>query len=80
MQSYQSISTQANGEPFSDLKGHWAKESVMRLIDLKIVNGFHDGTYRPNEDVTRVQFIKMLVQAKGYPLVIRIDHPSPNSK
>lgn len=49
----------------SDLKNHWAQTEVLRLVSLGIVEGFEDGTYRPEGIVTRAQFAKLLVEAVG---------------
>lgn len=42
---------------------HWAYEAVKTLGNAGVINGFEDGTFRPEEAVTREQFIKMLVGA-----------------
>lgn len=38
---------------------------ITQLGDLNIVGGFPDGTYRPDSNVTRQQFAKIIVLAKG---------------
>lgn len=49
---------------FSDVtKSHWAYQSVIALNELGVVAGFPDGSFLPDENVTREQFIKMLVEA-----------------
>ena len=49
---------------FSDLQSvPWAKESIEALAAKGIVNGPGDGTFRPNNKVTRAEFIKMLMTA-----------------
>ncbi len=49
---------------FADVTtSHWAYQSVVALSELGVVAGFEDGTFRPDENVTREQFIKMLVEA-----------------
>lgn len=53
---------------FRDVRLHWAKGAVEELAQLNIISGFPDGTFRPNESVTREQFVKMLVEAKGLKL------------
>lgn len=51
-------------EEFTDLSGYeWAKDSIKTLSDKAIVNGYGDGRFGPADDVTREQFIKMLVIA-----------------
>ena len=56
--------------PFSDLdEGNWADDPVQYLEDQGIIGGYADGTFRPNENVTRAQFAKMLVGAMGWEIV-----------
>ncbi len=48
---------------FSDLHvTHWAYESVTALAQLGIING-DDGKFKPDDNVTREEFVKMLVVA-----------------
>ena len=55
--------------PFSDLgPDSWADDPVQYLVDAGVVAGYDDGTFRPNANVTRAQFAKMLVGALGWPL------------
>lgn len=56
--------------PFSDLEeGNWADDPVQYLVEEGVITGYADGTFRPNENVTRAQFAKMLVGALGWELV-----------
>lgn len=48
---------------FADTIGHWAQEPIERLAKDGIVSGFGDGTFRPDEPVTREQFVKMVAAA-----------------
>ena len=43
---------------------HWAAGAIKTAFDLKIINGFDDGTFKPGEPVTYDQAIKMTVCAK----------------
>lgn len=51
---------------FSDLSDHWAKCYIKTAYDMKIVDGFDDGTFKPNDKVTYEQVLKMMVCAIGY--------------
>ncbi|MEI7024262.1 S-layer homology domain-containing protein [Paenibacillus sp. y28] len=46
---------------FSDIEGHWAQAPINKLVEKGILDGFPDGTFRPNDPVTADQFIKMLL-------------------
>ena len=49
---------------FSDISSdYWASEFIQELADRGVISGFPDGTFRPNEPVTRAQFAAMVRQA-----------------
>ena len=51
-------------ETLTDINdSHWAYAAVKTLSNAGVINGFEDGTFRPEDKVTREQFIKMLVGA-----------------
>lgn len=46
---------------FSDIpSGHWASEYINDLSQSGVINGYEDGTFRPDGDVTRAEFAKLL--------------------
>ncbi|MBC7341125.1 MAG: S-layer homology domain-containing protein [Clostridia bacterium] len=51
----------AAGMFFSDIAGSWARPYIEDLKQFDAISGFADGTFRPNDNVTRAQFAKMLV-------------------
>lgn len=52
---------------FKDVKGNdWYAEAVGKLSVMDIVNGLGNGSFNPQGEVTRAQFVKMLVQAMEY--------------
>ena len=56
------ISCMSSVSAFSDTEGHWAKDVIKEMADKGIIHGFEDGTFRPNDNVTREQFAKLLVE------------------
>ena len=57
-------------EVFSDVSpDHWAYESILMLHQIGVINGFADGSFHPDEAVTREQFVKMLAQSLSLPKV-----------
>ncbi|MDC0831961.1 S-layer homology domain-containing protein, partial [Geitlerinema sp. CS-897] len=48
---------------FSDIENHWAKEFVVGLSGKGIINGFPDGTFRPDTKMTRAQYAAVLATA-----------------
>ncbi len=56
---------------FSDVQGHWAQSYITALAKRGVISGFPDGTYRPNDPVTRAQFAAIVNKAFA-PKPIRI--------
>jgi hypothetical protein len=50
---------------FADAVNHWAREYIASAASMGYITGFPDGTVRPNDPVTRAQFVKMVVTAFG---------------
>lgn len=44
----------------SDIKGHWAENSIRHFIDNGFVNGYADGTFKPDDNITRAEFVKLI--------------------
>ncbi|NIK68708.1 Ig-like domain-containing protein [Paenibacillus sp. BK720] len=55
------------GAEFSDKEGipGWAAQAIDRAKQFGIVNGYADGSFRPNEQVTRAELVTMLAKAAG---------------
>ena len=53
---------QANKQPITDLEGHPASREIAEAVGLGIVNGYPDGTFRPDASVTRAEFAAMLMR------------------
>jgi hypothetical protein len=53
---------------FKDIAGHWAESSIERAVEIGFVNGYTDGTFRPNALVTRAEFAAMLARALSMPI------------
>src|SRR5690606_41315200 len=47
----------------SDIGASWAREHIETLAALGVVQGYPDGTFRPDQPVTRAEFAKMAAAA-----------------
>lgn len=54
---------QATGVPFTDLQGCWATEEIAQAYANGWVNGYPDGTFRPQENITRAAAITIINRA-----------------
>jgi hypothetical protein len=47
----------------SDISGHWAEADIKLAVSEGIVAGYPGGTFKPNQSVTRAEFVVMLAKA-----------------
>lgn len=53
-------------DAFSDVNNnHWAYAYIENLNETGIISGYPDGTFKPENTVTREEFVKMIVSAAG---------------
>ena len=51
-------------QPFHDIDSvSWAKEAILKLFEKGIISGRENGEYAPSDNVTREEFVKILVLA-----------------
>ncbi len=53
---------------FTDVAGHWAEPYIYAVEPLGVISGFPDGSYKPEQTLTRIQFIKMVVASLKQPV------------
>lgn len=44
-------------------QSHWAYKYITTLTTNKVINGYEDGTFRPDGTITNAEFIKLVVMA-----------------
>lgn len=45
---------------FPDIEDHWAKEYIQQLSNLNYLNGYPDGTFKPDRAMSKAEFITVL--------------------
>lgn len=61
---------------FSDVsKSDWLYHEIHFLNDKGIVKGFSDGSFKPNESITRLQAVTMILRAKGIEEITDVSNP-----
>ncbi|MCD1261264.1 S-layer homology domain-containing protein [Paenibacillus athensensis] len=53
---------------FSDVHGHWAELSIEKAVQKGYVDGYPDGSFKPDADVTRAEFLKLVDTALQVPV------------
>lgn len=68
-EKHTSVSVLASGvAPFKDVPaGYWAESVIRTAVSKGYVSGYPDGTFKPDQNVTRAEFMRMLVSALKLP-------------
>jgi len=56
----------ADTEGGSDISGHWAEASIQKWVEAGVINGYSDGTFRPDNGITRAEFVKIVNGLLGF--------------
>lgn len=59
----------ASAAELSDIKGNTHEEHINALVDAGVINGYPDGTFKPNKTLTRSDVVKLLgkyLETQGY--------------
>lgn len=49
--------------PPPDLAAHWARAEIGSLLRIGAIGGFPDGSFRPDDTITKAQFVRLLTAA-----------------
>ncbi|OPX86464.1 MAG: S-layer protein precursor [Pelotomaculum sp. PtaB.Bin104] len=52
-----------------DIAGHWAANNINQLVAGGVISGYPDGSFKPNNTITRAEFATVLV--KAFQLTVR---------
>ncbi len=50
----------SKSSPFTDIAGHWGEASIIEASCKKIIQGYPDGSFKPDRIITRAEFTVML--------------------
>jgi hypothetical protein len=55
--------TKAAEVDLKDISGHWAEDNIKQLVTRGAVSGYPDGTFKPDNNITRAEFAIILLKA-----------------
>lgn len=62
-QPHSVASASSSSGNFKDVKGNWAEATIAKAYAMGLVQGYQDGTFRPNAKVTRAEYASLLTRA-----------------
>jgi len=49
-----------------DISDHWAKDTITKWLNEGFITGYSDGTFRPDNSITRAEFMALVNRAFGF--------------
>ena len=50
----------------TDIKGHWAEDTLGKYVDKGYLKGYEDGSYKPDQSVTRAEYMTLINRVKDF--------------
>jgi hypothetical protein len=47
---------------FNDIQNHWARANIEKLVGLKILNGYSNGSFQPDKNISRAEATTMTIK------------------
>ncbi len=62
-----SLDSTISGSSYKDVQGYWGEPYISGLASRGIIGGFPDGSFKPNDQITRAQFAAIAAKALSVP-------------
>ncbi|WP_169834463.1 S-layer homology domain-containing protein [Paenibacillus donghaensis] len=56
------LSSTVTGSELTDISGHWAEASIRTLRDKGVISGYQNGTFKPNQEISRAEIISIIAK------------------
>ena len=66
------------GALLNDISGHWAQSKIENMVGQGILSGYPDNTFKPDNQVTRAEFITMVNRAFDFTTQATINYSDVN--
>ncbi len=64
---------------FPDIQGNWAQKELQALTDQGVINGYPDGTFKPDQTIDRAEFAKLTAKLFKYQPAASVKFPDANA-
>ncbi|MFC7678555.1 S-layer homology domain-containing protein, partial [Paenibacillus sp. GCM10028914] len=64
----------------NDISGHWAEQKIQKWLDEDNLKGYQDGSFKPNQTITRAEFVAMINRLFGYTETTEINFKDLNTQ
>lgn len=74
------VEKKSKSKGFKDTGKHWAKDAINTACDMKIINGFGDGTFKPDKTVTAAEAAAIITKLFVFRSTSQKEMPAVNKK
>jgi hypothetical protein len=67
------LSSSSAHELPNDINGHWAENNIKKYIEKGIITGYNDGSFKPDQAVTRAEFVTIINKYFNFTALADID-------
>jgi|GEM_PF-6485717 len=64
--SVSALANQSSVSTLHDIQGHWAENQINQGITSGWMSGYPDGSFKPDQSITRAEFVSLINRAAGY--------------
>lgn len=82
-EQYRAFLTQRNSlenKNFSDISQHWAAQCIQEMTAVKLFSGYPDGTFKPDQRLTQVEALALVIRISEQNTVAADNETSPDEE
>ncbi|MCI8595133.1 MAG: hypothetical protein HFF09_07790, partial [Oscillospiraceae bacterium] len=57
---YMGVAEEQGSTGMSDVAGHWAEGYITAMVNRHLIDGYNDGTFRPDQYITRAEAVRLM--------------------
>ncbi len=73
------VTPNTSNDRYTDIGGHWAKDIITSLSEKSVISGFEDNSFRPDQTITRAEFMTLVSNALSLNGNYDIDYKDVNN-
>jgi len=73
------LSMSGRAQAATDISGHWAEAAIQSWIDKGYISGYPDGTLRPDQPISRAEFMALANNSLGYTVAAALSYSDVNT-
>jgi len=72
------IPISAYAAEITDISNHWGQDTIQNWVDQELIQGYPDGSFKPDNNITRAEFIVMVNKVFGFTVTAPVSYTDVN--